>query len=188
MGEASELQWIREDFDWGGFGWAQSIHYFARGIGAARSGQPTGARQELAAIEELQRSLSKTTLIYWSTQVQVQIESVGSWILFGDGEIDHALALASVAADREDEVDKHPVTPGEVLPARELYADMLLESGNHAESLRQYQAVLTVSPNRLNALLGPPGRLRDWEMSRWRNNTGRSSPGKRVRVIRTDRV
>ncbi|MCH7830991.1 MAG: hypothetical protein IIB75_10605 [Proteobacteria bacterium] len=51
-------------------------------------------------------------------------------------------------------MDKHPVTPGEVLPARELYADMLLEVGNDAQSLEQYQAVLAVSPNRLNALIG----------------------------------
>ena len=62
--------------------------------------------------------------------------------------------LAAAAADREDAVDKHPVTPGEVLPARELYADMLLELGRNAEALTQYQLVLAGSPNRTNALLG----------------------------------
>ena len=51
-------------------------------------------------------------------------------------------------------VDKNPVTPGEVLPARELYADMLLETGDPAGALAQYRVVLENSPNRLNALLG----------------------------------
>ncbi|MEZ5312345.1 MAG: hypothetical protein R2862_01180 [Thermoanaerobaculia bacterium] len=51
-------------------------------------------------------------------------------------------------------MDKHPVTPGEVLPARELYAELLLGAGRADESLAQYRTVLTNSPNRLNALLG----------------------------------
>ena len=152
--EAAELQFIRDDFSWDEFGWAQSIHYFARGIGAARSGQLDKARTALATIENLQRGLPDTNLPYWNEQVQVQYEAVASWILLGDGETDDALRLASAAADREDAVDKHPVTPGEVLPARELFADMLFETGLFAESLEQYQIVLARSPNRLNALLG----------------------------------
>jgi hypothetical protein len=155
--EASELQPIREDFAWDEFGWAQSIHYFARGLGAARSGQLEDARQELAVIRILQDELSGTTLPYWREEVQVQVDAVESWILFAEGQEEQALLRASTAADREDAVDKHPVTPGEVLPARELYADMLLEAGNDAESLAQFRIVLNGSPNRLNALLGAAG-------------------------------
>ena len=152
--EASELTLERADFPWQEFGWARAIHHFARGIGAARSGQVEKARQELAMIEELQKELPETTLSYWWEEVQVQIDAVMSWILLSEGRADDALRLASGAADREDAVDKHPVTPGEVLPARELYADMLFEVGNYAESLQQYRLVLTGSPNRLNGLLG----------------------------------
>jgi uncharacterized protein HemY len=84
----------------------------------------------------------------------VQVDMLNAWIMFAEGDVEEALRLAQAAADREDGVDKSPVTPGEVLPARELYADMLFESSKHARSLEQYRTVLTGSPNRLNALLG----------------------------------
>ena len=152
--EASEIELIRNDFPWEDFGWALSIHHFARGIGAARSSQVNKARQELEIIKQLQQALSQTVLPYWREEVQVQSDALMSWILLAEGKASQALELASRAADREDAVDKHPVTPGEVLPARELYADMLLETGQYRPSLEQYRDVLTRSPNRLNALLG----------------------------------
>jgi len=152
--EASELEFIREDFPWDDFLWAQSIHYFARGLGAARNGDVDQAGQELATIGTLQSRLPAATPAYWREEVQVQIDALTSWISFANGDDTSALSLASEAADREDAVDKHPVTPGEVLPARELYADLLFESGKYAESLAEYQLVLQGSPNRLNAMLG----------------------------------
>jgi len=152
--EASNLEFIRKNFAWDQFGWAQSIHYFARGIGAARSGDIDKARAALATIKALQEDLPGTTLPYWREEVQVHMDAVGAWILLAEGSADEALALALAAADREDAVDKHPVTPGEVLPARELYADMLFETDRFDEALYQYQVVLSGSPNRLNALVG----------------------------------
>lgn len=152
--EARELDLIRSDFEWEQFGWAQSIHFFARSIGAVRSGDVEGARRELEKIRKIQAALPATASPYWREQVHVQNNVATSWIMFASGDIAAALALASASADIEDAVDKHPVTPGEVLPARELYADMLFESGNFVDSLAQYQAVLENSPNRLNALSG----------------------------------
>lgn len=152
--EAADLEFIREDFAWDDFGFAQSILYFARGIGAARSGQLDRARAELAHIRRLQAELPDETLPYWREQVQVHADAVNAWILLGEGNRQAALVNALAAADREDAVDKHPVTPGEVLPARELYADLLLTLGEHGKALVEYQQVLGVSPNRLNAILG----------------------------------
>ena len=152
--EASELVLLPAEFEWGEFPWAQSIHYFARGVGAARSNQLEQARQELQTMEKLQAGLAKATAPYWREEVMVQVDMLNAWIMFAEGDVEEALRLAQAAADREDGVDKNPVTPGEVLPARELYADMLFESGKHAWSLEQYRTVLTGSPNRLNALLG----------------------------------
>jgi tetratricopeptide (TPR) repeat protein len=152
--EASQLRLLRPDFDWSSFGWARSIHHFARGIGAARSGREARAREELAVIEGLRDELPSTTLPYWREEVQVHVDAVRSWIVLAEGKPTEALRLASAAADREDAVDKHPVTPGEVLPARELSADMLLETGRYDDALEQYRSVLRDSPNRLNSLLG----------------------------------
>ncbi len=152
--EAGELTLLPAEFAWEEFPWAQTIHYFARGIGSARSNQLDNARQELQKIKALQAGMADTTSPYWRAEVMVQVDMVNAWIVFAEGDVGGALRLAAAAADHEDEVDKHPVTPGEVLPARELYADRLFESGNHAKSLEQYRRVLSGSPNRLNALLG----------------------------------
>ena len=155
--EASNLNLKPTEFLWDDFPWAQTIHYFARGIGAVRSNQVEKARQELQMIKTLQAGMADTTPPYWREEVIVQVDMLNAWIMFAEGDVDGALHLAAAAADREDAVDKHPVTPGEVLPARELYADMLFETSNHAKSLEQYRKVLTGSPNRLNALLGAAG-------------------------------
>jgi len=152
--EASQLDFIREDFGWDEFGWAQSIHFFARGIGAARAGDIDRARRELATIRRLQAGLPDTTLPYWREEVQVHIDAVSSWIEFAEGNVDDAVELARAAADREDAVDKHPVTPGEVLPARELLADLLAKAGRYPEAVAEYRSVLKGSPNRLNAMIG----------------------------------
>ncbi|MGE0639422.1 MAG: hypothetical protein AB7G12_07165 [Thermoanaerobaculia bacterium] len=153
--EASDLPLLRPtDFPWQQFGWARSIHHFARGLGAARSAQLDRARIELAEIRRLEETLPPTTLPYWREEVQVEGDIVASWVAQVEGRTAEALRLAAEAADREDAVDKHPVTPGEVLPARELYAELLLEAGRAEESLAQYRSVLANSPNRLNALLG----------------------------------
>ena len=159
--DAAELQLIRAaDFPWRDFGWAQSIHHFARGIGAARSGQVAKATAELEAIRMLQRELPAGTVPYWGEEVRVHIDALDAWIAFAEGREEEALERARAAADREDAVDKHPVTPGEVLPARELYADLLSAAGRHADAAEQYRTVLRGSPNRLNALLGAEATAR----------------------------
>jgi tetratricopeptide (TPR) repeat protein len=152
--EAAQLTLLPMDFPWHEFEWARSIHHFARGIGAVRSGELDLARQELAVIEDIAAGLTDTVLPYWREEVLVHADAVSSWIAYAEGDTDTALRLAEAAADREGAVDKHPVTPGEVLPARELFADMLLELGRYAEALGQYRTVLAGSPNRTNAVIG----------------------------------
>ncbi len=152
--EASEVTLEPESFPWQEFGWARSIIHFARGIGAARSDQLAAAHSELDSIRKIRLELGHEGLRYWRAQVSVQEHILAAWILNAEGDHEAALALSAAAADDEDAVDKHPVTPGEVLPARELYADMLLELKMHEDALAQYQRVLVVAPNRFNSLLG----------------------------------
>lgn len=152
--EAAHLTLVRNDFAWQDFGFALSIHHFARGIGGARSGQIDRAREELARIKTIQAEMPATTLTYWREQVQVHIDAINAWVLMSEGSVQEAIRSAKAAADLEDAVDKHPVTPGEVLPARELLADLLLEAGEFSRALGEYQTVLENAPNRLNALIG----------------------------------
>lgn len=151
---ASTLPLGFDEFRWNDFPWAVSINHFARGIGAARSGNIAAAKKELAAVQKIKSDIAPTTQPYLREEVSVHEEMIAAWIAVANGNSADAIRLASAAADREDTVDKHPVTPGEVLPARELYADLLMEAGEPAEALQNYRVVLKGSPNRFNALLG----------------------------------
>jgi tetratricopeptide (TPR) repeat protein len=152
--EAANLELMRQDFPWNDFGWALSIHHFGRGIGAARSGQVERARESLQRIKALQQTQPTDTLPYWREQMGVHLDAIAAWVALAEGDEATAISLARQAAEQEDAVDKHPVTPSEVLPARELYADLLLQTGRAADALAEYQSLLQAYPNRLNALLG----------------------------------
>ena len=86
--------------------------------------------------------------------IRVQWEAASALIAFAEGKKDEGLRLLRNAADHEDAIDKHPVTPGSLLPVREILADLLLGTGAAADALRQYEAVLKSAPRRFNATAG----------------------------------
>src|SRR5262249_42901195 len=90
----------------------------------------------------------------WAAQVESMRLAAASWLAFAEGRRDEALSLARSAAELDEKTGKHPVTPGSILPARELYGDMLLEMKKPAEALAAYEASLRDAPNRWNGLLG----------------------------------
>ncbi len=140
-----------ENFPWDTYPQYEAITYFARGIGAARSGNVEAAEQALAKLNELYDATSDK---YWSTIVDGQRKSVEAWIEYAKGNKTEALAMMERAADIEDSVDKHPVTPGAVLPARDLLGDMLIDMGQPEKALVAYEKSLQISPNRFYALYG----------------------------------
>jgi Tetratricopeptide repeat len=129
----------------------QAITYFARALGAARSGDPAAARADIAKLAELREKLSQAKDAYWAGQVDIQWQVATAWVLYAEGKRDEALKAMSAAADAEDRTEKHPVTPGVPKPARELYGEMLLESGMPTEALAALEATLKKEPNRLGA-------------------------------------
>ncbi len=131
----------------------EAITHFARALGAARSGRQDQARADLERLAAVQRQVAVSSA-YWGTQVEIQRLSALAWLQFEEGSRDQALSTLQAAAELEAGTEKHPVTPGEVLPARELLADMLLELGRPAEALAEYEAALDRSPNRFNSLYG----------------------------------
>jgi hypothetical protein len=132
----------------------QAITYFARALGAARSGNPEAAKADIVKLGELRDKLRDAKDAYWSEQVGIQAQIASAWVLYAEGKRDDALKAMSAAADAEDKTEKHPVTPGVPRPARELYGVMLLESGNAREALAAFEATLTKEPNRLGAYAG----------------------------------
>ena len=131
-----------------------SLARFARAIGAARSKQLPMAREEVAALATVRDTLAKAGDTYWATVADAQRLAASAWIALGEGRAAEAVTLARQGAELEETVEKHPVTPGPLLPARELLGDMLLELKRPAEALTAYEATLTREPNRARALFG----------------------------------
>ena len=141
------------EFPWDDFPAMEALTHFARAIGAAHGGDTALARRSIARLEEL-RETARAGSPYWGEQVETQVETARAWLTWARGDSTRALGLMRKAADRESRSEKHPVTPGALLPARELLGDMLLEAGRRTEARAEYEAVLRQSPGRLNAMNG----------------------------------
>jgi hypothetical protein len=161
---ASPARYVVERGDWKGaasldviqnkFPQTMAISYFARALGAARSGDPAAARAEIAKLTGIRDSLREAKSNYWAEQVDVQIQVANAWALYADGKYDDALKAMGVAADAEDKTEKSPVTPGSLAPARELYGFMLLDRGMAKEALAAFEATKAKEPNRFNGYAG----------------------------------
>jgi hypothetical protein len=161
---AGQARYLFERGDWKGaaelqpretkFLYADAVTHFARAIGAARSGNPNAAKADVAKLGELRDRLKEAKDVYWSGIVDIQQQVANAWMLYAEGKYDDALNLLRAAAEAEDKTEKHPVTPGPLAPARELYGAMLLERGMMKDALVAYEAVLKKEPNRLAAYIG----------------------------------
>jgi tetratricopeptide (TPR) repeat protein len=136
------------------FPWAEAMISFARALGEARTGNITGAQAEIAKLESLKDKLSAENNTYWANQVEVQRLGAAGVVAHVQGDDTRAVELVRAAADLEATMDKHPVTPSAVLPARELLADLLLELNQPDAALKAYKEVLRTDPNRFRSILG----------------------------------
>jgi len=152
--EASELALHPQSLSWNKFPQAASIVAYARGLGAARGGNPAGARREIARLEALRDALVAAKNAYWAEQAEIQRLAVAAWLARAENRNDEALALMRQAADREDATEKHPVTPGAIQPAREMLGDLLLEVGQPAKALTEFEVSQQREPNRLRGFAG----------------------------------
>ncbi len=149
-----ELPTNLSEADWKRYPQAESVQAFARAIGAARSGDAAGARREIERLGQLQRALAERKLGYWAEQSEVQAKVATAWALRAEGKDAEALAALRAAADHEDRTEKHVVTPGPILPARELLGDLLLELNLPAEAVAQYEASIAKEPSRFRGVYG----------------------------------
>jgi tetratricopeptide (TPR) repeat protein len=160
--EAAKLTVSPEWFSWNKFTWAEALIQTARGIGAARSGDLPTANAALARIDELHKTLFGVKDGYnWADQVEVASWEVEGWIAHAEKRENDAVRALKSAADLEDSIDKSPVTPGAMLPAREQLADLLVELGHAQQAVPLYEEVLKSSPGRRNSLRGLEKAKRD---------------------------
>jgi hypothetical protein len=133
---------------------AEAIIWFARAVGAARSGDVAGGRQNLAQISRLQKELVSTGDPYWAEQVGIQEKAASAWIAFAENSSSQAIALMRQAADLEDRSEKHIAMENRLSPVREMLGELLLASHKPAEALREFERSLRVVPNRFRSLAG----------------------------------
>ena len=131
-----------------------AITYFARALGAARSGDIAAAEKDAEELARLHKALQDAKNNYWATEVEIQRLAVAGWIAFAQGKTDDAQKLMRAAADLEDKNEKHIVTPGRIVPARELLGDMLLELKQPAQALKEFEASQVREPNRFRGHYG----------------------------------
>jgi len=137
-----------------GVPWAQAIAWTAVGIGGARTKHLDLATHAEESLASLRDTIAKQNNEYWSKQVEVQRREVLAWIQQETGKSSDAIATMRSAAELEESMDKNAVTPGAVLPGREMLAELLVLANRPQEAVGEFEAVLKVAPNRFNALYG----------------------------------
>ncbi|MFN2200734.1 MAG: hypothetical protein ACK2UO_05980, partial [Caldilineaceae bacterium] len=152
--DAAELSLSPEDFPWERFPQAEAQLVFARALGAARTGDVEAALQDIDRLKELQEAMLATNQGYWADQAEVQLEAISAWIELSEGSPQEALATMRHAVELEAVMDKHPVTPGPIVPAQELLGEMLLGLDQPEEALAVFEASQEVEPNRFRGLYG----------------------------------
>ena len=137
------------------FQWAEAHVVFGRAVGAARGGDAALARAEAGKLKAIEDALVVPPGTYdWRKQVSIERQVAEAWLASAEGKKDEAVKLMTAAADLDDATEKHPVTPGAILPAREQLGELLLEQGRGSEALAAYEASLKRAPKRLVSLYG----------------------------------
>ena len=134
--------------------WPSGLTAFTRGYGLARLGDLPGARGELAVLQTIEHEMAGPKDPFWSDYIEALRRGLQAWIAHSEDHEPAALALMRSAADLEDGTDKHPVTPGSMLPMRELLGELLLEQHDGKHALLEYETALRLAPRRLAALYG----------------------------------
>jgi len=131
-----------------------AIAVWARGLGLSRSGRSAEAHAEIERLRQIEEQLHASGNDYWATQVKILTREVMAWTAQADGKPEEAAATMHASADEEDAIEKLPVTPGPIIPAREQLG-YLLQEQNHPElALKEFEKALTNAPGRQGALQG----------------------------------
>jgi len=139
---------------WENFPWQKSLLHYAKALGNIHTNDLKAAQEELDLLVSFKNELLELDDAYKANQVAIQIKTVEAWLQLKKGKKEEAIALMTTATDMESKTSKHPVTPGEILPADELLADMYLALDKPVEALSAYELNLKRRPNRFNGVYG----------------------------------
>jgi len=131
---------------------ARSISYFARALGAARSGNAAAARAEIAHLDEIEAKLAAANDDYWAGQTRIQKQAATAWVMFSEGQRDEAIAAMRKAADLDDASEKTVAMENKLVPIRELLGELYLSAGMDKEALVEFEASDKVLPHRFRTI------------------------------------
>ena len=152
--QAAALKLSPADLAWSKFPQAEAILVFARGLGAARAGDVTAARLDSERLQALKEAMTAAKMDYWAGQADFQIKTIRAWIALAEKRHEEAAQLMRAAAEAEDASDKHPITPGNVAPSRELLGEMLMTLNSPAQAFAEFERSLKRDPNRFRGIYG----------------------------------
>jgi tetratricopeptide (TPR) repeat protein len=161
---AMPARYVLERADWAGaaalpmiptqYPMADSLIRFTRGLGMARTGDLAAAKQEIEAMNVLRTALQRADQTYWAERTDEQMLAVSAWVALKEGDRDRALRFMRAAADSEDGSIKHVAMENRLYPLRELLGELLLEMGQPAAALSEFETALKQTPNRFRAFWG----------------------------------
>ena len=151
---ATELELPKTNLDWDKAPWPKAMLHFSRALGFTNTGNSSKAQKELDILINLRDRLNEAKNSYETGQVTIQIESIKGWIEYSKGNTEKAIEYMKLASKLESETSKAAVTPGEIIPAEELLADLYMLTGRHKEALKSYELNLKGRPFRFNGLYG----------------------------------
>jgi len=141
-------------FDWSPFPEGEAVNAYARGLGAARSGNAAAAKAEVARIGKLREAMVAQKKDYWIEQADIQVDTIKAWIARAEGRNEEALKLMRSAADREDKTEEHVMMPGRVIPVREMLGELLLELKRPIAALAAFEESQQGDPRRFRNIYG----------------------------------
>src|SRR5437773_3737433 len=139
---------------WSSFPCFEGLIEYSHALGRAHTGDLEGARKAIDRMRQLRDSSTDPRLDYFKRQLDLQIQAASAWVTYSEGKKDDAVNLLRRAADAEDVLGKHPVSPGALVPAREQLGDLLLTLNRPKEAQREFEAALKIYPGRFRGLYG----------------------------------
>ncbi|WP_442680598.1 tetratricopeptide repeat protein [Sphingomonas sp. ASY06-1R] len=137
-----------------GFPWTDAITYFTKGLGAAHLHDTAGTQAALKALDDIYARLTETGETDWAVQIDIQRREVAANAALAEGNIEAAFTDLRMAAQLEDRTQLASVTPGPLLPAREMLGELLLDQKRPADALHEFETSLRQEPNRFWSLYG----------------------------------
>jgi tetratricopeptide (TPR) repeat protein len=139
---------------WASFPFMEALIEYGHALGRAHTGDLDGARKAIARMQQLRDATKEPKFDYFKSHLDLQMQAASAWVAAAEGKKNDAIDMLRRAADSEDILGKHPVSPGAFVPIREQLGSLLLETGRPKEAQREFEAALKIYPGRFRGLYG----------------------------------